>query len=137
SGACGRMTVVVLPVSIAPVPRRIATITATTRPPNTPASRFALPFTTGDGRGARLIRRKTGVRRDREQAAQARQRAAAVRERAAQGAPVARGRRRAVARPRVALVAQQVHIPRGRRPGRDPQPPLELRQRRTRGVLIA
>src|SRR5947208_12612655 len=83
-GAWERTTVVVLPVSIVPVPRRMATITATTTPPSAPASRFALPFTTEEGRGARLIRSKTGVGRDGEETAEARKRAAAVRERAAQ-----------------------------------------------------
>src|SRR3954454_20529788 len=81
SGAWGWTTVVVLPLSIAPVPRSTATITATTSPPRAPAKRLGLPFTTPEGRGGRLIRRKPRVRRDGQEPAQPRKRAAAVRER--------------------------------------------------------
>src|SRR5438874_13524470 len=88
SGACRCTTVVVFPVSIAPVPSSTATITATTSPPRAPASAFDLRFTTGEGRGERLIRRKPRVRGDGDQAAEPCQRAAALGERPPQCPPV-------------------------------------------------
>src|SRR4051812_24959932 len=125
SGACGWTTVVVLPLSIAPVPSSTAPITATTRPPRTPAKMLDRPFTTAEGRSARLIRRKTRVRRDGEQTAQPRERPAAVGEGAPQRAPVARGGRPARSGACVALAAEQPHVARRARPGRDPEPALQ------------
>src|SRR3954465_14099651 len=95
SGAWRWITVVVLPVSIAPVASSTAATTATIRPPTAPANMLALRrFPRRDGRSARLIRRKSRVRREREQPAQPRDRARAFRQRTPQRAPVA-GRRRA------------------------------------------
>src|SRR2546423_1338374 len=137
SGACGCTTVVVLPVSIAPVPSSTATTTATTRPPKTPASRFDRPLMTGEGRESRLIRRKTGVRRDGDEAAQPRDGPAAFRERPSQRAPVAAGRRRAGTGPGVALLAQESDVVRCTGSGGHPEPPLQFRQRGARRILIA
>src|SRR4051794_15232969 len=136
SGACCCTTVVVLPVSIAPVPSSTATITATTSPPRTEASRFDRPFTTAEGRDARLIRRKTRVRGDGEEAAQPGERPAAARERLPQCAPVARVRRPPAAGPRVALLAQEPDIARRGGARRDLQPALQLCQRGARGVVV-
>src|SRR5213595_2991997 len=136
SGAWGWTTVVVLPVSIAPVPSSTATITATTRPPRPPASTFERRFTTGEGRGGRLIRSKPRVRRERDEAPQPRERAAALGERPPQRPPVAAGRRRAGTGPGVALLAQEPHVARGPRAGGHLQPALELRQRRTRWEFV-
>src|SRR4051795_2763796 len=164
SGACCCTTVVVLPASIAPVPSSTATITATTSPPKTPASRFDRPFTTAEGRAARLIRRKwrpgeTRVRGDGEEAAQpgerppppgeARvgggggepaqpgERPAAACERAPQRAPVARVRRPSAAGTGVALLAQEPDVAGGGRPGRDLQPALQIGERSARRVFVA
>src|SRR3954451_11820339 len=149
SGAWRWTTVVVLPLSIAPVPSSTATITATTSPPSAPAKRLDLPFTTPEGRAGRLIRRKTRVRRDGQEPAQAREgaaaqepahrrkRAAAVRERAPQSAPVARRRRVPRPRSRVTLLAQQPHVPRRTGAGRDLQPALQLGERRAGRVVVA
>src|SRR3954454_11796105 len=117
SGAWRSTTVVVLPLSIAPVPSSTAATTATTSPPRTPARRLDLPFTTGEGRGAPLIRRKPRVRRYGDEAAQACERAAALGESPPQGPPVVRGRRAGGARTGIALVAQTPHVARGVRAG--------------------
>src|SRR3954465_8378539 len=142
SGACGCTTVGGLPASIAPVPSSTATITATTSPPKTPASRFDRPFTTAEGRAARLIRRKwrpreTRVRGDGEEAAQPGERPAAACERAPQRAPVARVRRPSAAGTGVALLAQEPDVAGGGRPGRDLQPALQIGERRARRVVVA
>src|SRR3954469_5512005 len=142
SGACCCTTVVVLPASIAPVPSSTATITATTSPPKTPANRFDRPFTTAEGRAARLIRRKwrpgeTRVRGDGEEAAQPGERPAAACERAPQRAPVARVRRPSAAGTGVALLAQEPDVAGGGRPGRDLQPALQIGERRARRVVVA
>src|SRR3954466_16221531 len=127
SGACGWTTVVVLPLSIAPVPASPATRTATTSPPRTPAKMLDRPFTTAEGRSARLIRRKTRVWRNREQTSQPRERPAAVGGGAPQRAPVAGGGRPRRSGPSVALPAKQPHVARRARPRCDLEPPLELR----------
>src|SRR3954447_19265069 len=137
SGACCWTTVVVLPVSMAPVASSTAPTTATTIPPSTPASRFDRPFTTAEGRALRLIRRKTRVRRDGEQPAQAGERSAAVGESVPQGAPVAGCRRPIRARPGVALLAQQPHVARGARSRRELQPAFQLGERRARRIVVA
>src|SRR3954447_24789336 len=137
SGAGGWTTVVVLPVSTAPVASSTAPTTATTIPPSTPASRFDRPFTTAEGRRGRLIRSKTRVRRDGEEAGEASQWPAAVGQRAAQGASVARCRRPARSGSRVALLAQQTHVPRGVRSGRELQPALQVGERRAGRVVVA
>src|SRR3954468_6446135 len=124
-GACCCTTVVVLPLSIAPVASSTAPTTATTMPPSTPASRFERPFTTAESRGRRLIRRKTRVRRDGNEAMQARERPSAFGECASQGAPVARRRRPVRAGTRVALLAEQPDVARRARPGGDLQPALQ------------
>src|SRR3954452_17223339 len=149
SGAWRWTTVVVLPPSIAPVPSSTAVSTATTKPPITPAKTFER---TGEkGRGARLIRRKTRVRRQQAEAAQARYRPAALGERAPQCPPVARRGDHARARRRVALAPQPRDVVRGGGPRAprqrelgggaapllDLQTPLELRQRGARGVVVA
>src|SRR3954469_15823063 len=118
SGAWRWTTVGVLPVSIAPVASRTAATTATIRPPTAPATMLALRrFTRRDGRSDPLIHRKPGVRREREQPAQPRDRARAFRQRASQRAPVARRRRLGGARRAVALLAQQAHVAGGVGPG--------------------
>src|SRR3954454_23350706 len=107
SGAWRSTTVVVFPVSIAPVATSTAASTATTRPPTTPANTFDRPFTTADGRDGLLIRRKTRVRRDCAQPAQPRDRSAPIREGSAERSLVAGARWRAGAGSCVALLAQQ------------------------------
>src|SRR3954469_15346594 len=127
SGAWRWTTVGVLPVSIAPVASSTAATTATIRPPTAPASMLALRrFTRRDGRSDRLIRRKSRVRRQREQAAQPGDRARALRERTPQRAPVAGRRRLGGAGRGVALLAQQADVARGVGPGCHLQPPLQL-----------
>src|SRR4051794_8881696 len=128
SGAWRWITVVVLPVSIAPVPRSTAVTTATISPPTTPASKFRRRFTRRNARGDLLIRRKTRVRWEREQAAQPRDRPSPLRQRTPQGAPVPCGRRPAGAWRGVALLAQQPDVAGGIWARGHAKAALELRQ---------
>src|SRR3954468_12207733 len=90
SGAWRWITVVVLPVSIAPVASSTAVTTATIRPPTAPARKLALRrFMRRNGRSGPLIRRKPRVRRQCEQPAQPRHRPGSLGESAPQGPPVA------------------------------------------------
>src|SRR3954454_8508786 len=138
SGVWRWITVVVLPLSIAPVASRTAPTTATTRPPTTPATKLvARRFIRRDGRTGLLIRRKPCVRRQGDEPSQARDRPRALGQGAPQSAPVARGRWLGVAGRGVALLAQQADVARGIGPGRDLQAPLELRHRGARGIDVA
>src|SRR3954470_13116831 len=90
SGAWRWITVVVLPLSMAPVASSTAATTATTSPPTAPATKLApRRFMRRDGRSGRLIRRKTRVRRQHDEPAQARDRPRALGERVPQRTPVA------------------------------------------------
>src|SRR4051812_38627021 len=111
SGAWRWITVVVFPLSMAPVASSTAATTATTRPPAAPVTKLAARrFIRLDGRCGPLIGRKTCVRRQRDQATQARHRPRALRQGMPQRAPVARRRRRGRAGRPVALVAQEPHV---------------------------
>src|SRR3954471_1648671 len=135
SGAWRWTTVVVLPPSIAPVPSSTAVSTATTKPPITPAKTFER---TGEkGRGGRLIRRKTRVRRQRHETAQAHDRPAALRERVPQCPPVARRERGSRAGRGVAMAPQQRYVVGGIGARRDLQSSLELGQRGARRVVVS
>src|SRR3954449_5950281 len=91
NGAWRWITVVVFPVSIAPVASSTAATTATIRPPTAPAKKLALRrFTRRNGRSGRLIRRKPRVRRQREQPAQPCDRPGALGQGTPQRPPVAR-----------------------------------------------
>src|SRR4051794_24005480 len=138
SGAWRWITVVVLPLSIAPVASSTAATTATTRPPTAPAAKLAARrFIRREGRDGPLIRRKTRVRREGDEAAQAREGTRALCQGASQRPPVARGRWLGAARRCVALLAQQAHVAGGIRAGRHAQAPLEIRERRARGIDVA
>src|SRR3954447_10634180 len=138
SGAWRWITVVVLPLSMAPVASSTAATTATTRPPTIPATKLvARRFIRRDGRAGLLIRRKPCVRRQGDEPSQARDRPRALGQRAPQSAPVARRRRLGRARRGVALLAQEADVARGLGPGRHLQPPLELGHRGARGIDVA
>src|SRR4051794_74710 len=111
SGACRWITVVVLPLSMAPAASSTAATIATTRPPTAPATKLAARrFIRRDGRSGGLIRRKTRVRRENDEPAQPRQRPRALGQSPPQRAPVARRRRLGRPRRRVALLAQEPHV---------------------------
>src|SRR4051812_31836112 len=138
SGAWRWITVVVLPPSIAPVASSTAATTATTRPPTAPATKLAARrFIRREGRDGRLIRRKTRVRREGEEPAQTRKRTRALGQGASQRPPVARRGRLGASRWCVALLAQQAHVAGGVWAGRHAQAPLEIRERRARGIDVA
>src|SRR3954453_23437134 len=128
SGAWRWITVVVLPLSIAPVASSTAATTATTKPPTAPATKLAARrFIRREGRDGPLIRRKTRVRREGDEPAQAREGTRAPGKGASQPPPVPRGGRLGASRGRVALLAQQAHVAGGVRAGRHAQAPLEVR----------
>src|SRR4051794_28284341 len=138
SGVWRWITVVVLPLSMAPVASSTAPTTATTRPPMIPATKLvARRFIRRDGRAGLLIRRKPCVRRQRDEPSQARDRPRALGQRAPQSASVARRRRLGGAGRGVALLAQEADVARGLGPGRHLQPPLELGHRGARGIDVA
>src|SRR3954453_11641637 len=106
SGAWRWITVVVLPLPIAPVASSTAATTATTRPPTAPATKLAARrFIRREGRDGLLIGRKTRVRREGDEPAQARHRTGALGQGASQRPPVARRRRLGAARRAIALLA--------------------------------
>src|SRR3954470_10642239 len=84
SGAWRWITVVVLPLSMAPVASSTAATTATTSPPTIPATKLGgRRFTRRDGRAGLLTRRKPCVRRQGDEPSEARDRPGTL----GQGAP--------------------------------------------------